>query len=499
MEEFIKESENVEKQIEQFNHLSDVEIENFFASEKVSAKQKNIFIEKASSRINKLSSKIFISVSNWAENVEAYKINYFHRIEKMTYEEFVDLICNGIYEPTILIELTKTNIYLKYLQIEKNEQKRSDLQCLDIQLKLNRTNNTDLDKAGLELIKLLQNNTKRTEQLDATLDFYLSTVIENIDSLSLESNSIKISFAIMRIQMKQHKILTMKMKEFYLHARLKELNLKDTCKNVIVTLDIGEEDSEIFGYFTIDGDIVKGGTLKIYYEYLIKLFTKANKNLNISNNKLIDVININFLNILSHELGHVVFKQNFLKIIANSEGIEWLAKTNTNKLCNYHLRNELLKDKIGIQGYRLHHNIFIDEVQADIFSFFDSNIQFTTIFKDCYPQYIIENLVSAFAKRFVFFYKLEDCLIQSPMEKFDEFYKENIENDTTSIVTVENQNVWDSLITGDKIPADVLKLIKDIADGKIKTTNLYQTITDYIKTIYISANIKQEEMSTYKF
>ena len=85
------------------------------------------------------------------------------------------------------------------------------------------------------------------------------------------------------------------------------------------------------------------------------------------------------------------------------------------------------------------------------------------------------------------------------MEKFDEFYKENIENDTTSIVTVENQNVWDSLITGDKIPADVLKLIKDIADGKIKTTNLYQTITDYIKTIYISANIKQEEMSTYKF
>ncbi len=483
MEELIlllqKASENVESYIEQFNGLSDTEIENFFVSKKVSAEVKNVFLEKAGSRINKLPAKIFIQVSNWAENVEEYKNNYFARIEKMTYEELVNLIYNGIYEPTILIELTKTDIYKKYLQLEKVEQKENNLQCCDIRLKLDMASSTDLDELGIEILKLLQNTPKRTKNLDATLNLYLNTVIENIEDLNLESNSIKVCFAIMKLQMKQHQILTMKMIEFYLNARLKELNLTDVCKNVIVTLDIGEEESKIFGHYTTDGDILKGGTLRINYEYLINLFSKPNFALN--NNELSDVINVNFLEDLSHELGHVIYKQKFSRTIKNVDVVEWFTTISTDKQCNYHYRNGSLQIKIGETEYDKQHQIFIEEVQADLFAFFNSNKQLLTNFKDCYPEYIVENIMSAYAKRIVTFYTSKDGTMLSPMEKFDIFYKDKIGEKEIPIVTKENPDIWDSLMTGDKIPEDLWNLLKDIADRKIVTTNLYQTITAYIQ------------------
>lgn len=418
-----KESENIESYIEQFNNLSDAEIANFFESKKVSKEVKSNFLEKASNRINKLPAKIFIQVSNWAENVEEYKNNYFLRIEKMTYEEFVELICDGIYEPAILIELAKTAIYYKYLQLEKKERKEPVLQCLDIQIKIDTENNTDLDRIGIEILQLLQNNPKRTENFDTILNLYLSTVIENIEALDLESNSIKVCFAIMKLQMKQHQILTMKMIEFYLYARLKELNLTSICRNIIVTLDVGEEESKEFGYYTMDGDILKGGTLRINYEYLINIFSRVNKTTNISEKQLNDVININFLEMLSHELGHAMDIQNFFKTTENLDEIEWLMTTYTNKQCNYHLRNDKLQDKIGNKEYGKYHNIFIKEVRAYLFAFFDSNKQLITNFNDCYPKYIVENTLSAYAKRIVAFYTSKDGTMLSPMEKFDVFYK----------------------------------------------------------------------------
>lgn len=55
-------------------------------------------------------------------------------------------------------------------------------------------------------------------------------------------------------------------------------------------------------------------------------------------------------------------------------------------------------------------------------------------------------------------------------------------SDEIPIVTEENPDIWDSLLTGDKIPEDLWNLLKDMANRKIVTTDLYQTLTNYIQT-----------------
>lgn len=246
----------------------------------------------------------------------------------------------------------------------------------------------------------------------------------------------------------------------------------------------------MFGHYTMDGDILKGGTLRINYEYLINIFSRVNKTIGISDKQLNDVININFLEMLSHELGHAMDMQNFFKITENLDAVDWLMTTYTNKQCNYNLRSTELQDKMGTKEYRKHHNIFITEVQADLFAFFDSNKQLITNFNNCYPKYIVENSLSAYAKRIVSFYTSEEGAMLSPMEKFDKIYQENMGSDAIPIVTEENPDVWDSLMTGDKIPEDLWNLLKRIANKEIRTTNLYEILNTYVQN---RANATYEE------
>ena len=247
------------------NDLSEEEIVALFENTNISNEIKENILIHAYERMNHLSANSFIKISIWAEDVKLYKKNYFSKIEKMTYQEFVDLIYNGIYEPEILIEIMKTDVYSRYLQQEREEPKTYDIQCFDIQGKLDSFDSMEeLDSIGLETLNIIKEN-KKTENMELMEYVYLNTLIENIDLLPLDSKSIKIGLNLMAIQMKRHQILTMKMIEFYLYYRIKELNLKSVCKNVIVTLG----SSNHFGHYTVDGEIVKGGTLRIYYEYLI--------------------------------------------------------------------------------------------------------------------------------------------------------------------------------------------------------------------------------------
>lgn len=153
----------------------------------------------------------------------------------------------------------------------------------------------------------------------------------------------------------------------------------------------------------------------------------------------------------------------------------------TNKEINYFLRNGTLLYKVGEEKYHKYHDTFIKEVQANLFSFFDTNNQILTNFKDCYPQYMLENNVMTFARRIVEFYTNEDGIMLSPMEKFDTFYLENIGEKKEPIVTAENPDIISSLMMGDKIPLDVYEFIKKIANKEIKTTNLLETLMVYLQ------------------
>lgn len=311
MEELVKALEkedcNVELYLNQISDLNDEEIITLFESKNIKEKVKDNILCYASERIKHLSTKGFIKVSNWASNVEEYKKNYFSKIEEMTYEEFVDLIYNGIYEPSILLELVKTDIYKRYLQQEKKEQKENNLQCLNIQMRLDSSINIEegLNKIGTEIMSLemwniLQNNSINNENLKYLIDNYLNTIIENINDIDLENKSIKICFSIINLQLKYHEALTNKMIEFYSHVRLKELNLKNACKNVIVTLG----KSNRFGTYTAKDEVLGMGVLKIYSEYLPKKLREYNPK---CSSKLINLnINLKSLRLLSHEFAHIL-------------------------------------------------------------------------------------------------------------------------------------------------------------------------------------------------
>lgn len=479
MEELVQiltnENCQVELYLNQIITLNDEEIVALFENENISVKVKNNVLMYASERISHLSTHNFIIVSRWAENIENYIKNYFPKIEKMPYPEFVDLIYNGIYEPEILIEIMKTDVYSRYLQQEREEPKTYDIQCFDIQGKLDSFDSMEeLDSIGLETLNIIKEN-KKTENMELMEYVYLNTLIENIDLLPLDSKSIKIGLNLMTIQMKRHQILTMKMIEFYLYYRIKELNLKSVCKNVIVTLG----SSNHFGHYTLEGEILGGGVLRIYYEYLINLFQKYNQSFCYEG--INDVININFLEFISHELKHALQMFQFKRITEKLDNTQYFETIYTNKEINYFLRNGTLLYKVGEEKYHKYHDTFIKEVQANLFSFFDTNNQILTNFKDCYPQYMLENNVMTFARRIVEFYTNEDGTMLSPMEKFDTFYLENIGEKKEPIVTAENPDIISSLMMGDKIPLDVYEFIKKIANKEIKTTNLLETLMVYLQ------------------
>lgn len=372
MEELIKlqelESSNTEEYLRIFNNLSDEEITSVFETNKLSSEIKNKLIEIASDRINKLPNSLFIEISTWETTKESYIKNYLKRIQEMSYEEFVELLFNGIYDQNIAIEIMKTNTYKQHLQKEKEEQKENNLQCLDCRARLFTSTNIleDLNKIGQKILALkmwesIESSPEKRENIEGLENAYLKSIIENRKAIDLNEKSIKCGLGIIGLHMQKQELLTPKMIEFYLYYRIKELNLESICKNVIVTLDIGEEESKMFGHYTMDGDILKGGTLRINYEYLINIFSRVNKTIGISDKQLNDVININFLEMLSHELGHAMDMQNFFKITENLDAVDWLMTTYTNKHCNYNLRSTELQDKMGTKEYRKHHNIFITE------------------------------------------------------------------------------------------------------------------------------------------
>lgn len=169
---------------------------------------------------------------------------------------------------------------------------------------------------------------------------YLDAIIENIDSIDLESDSIKVGFAIMNLQMKRHKVITDKMLEFYLHVRIKELGLKNICKNIIVTLGESTE----FGHYTLEGDIQKGGTLKIYSKYLKTKFEKFKKE---STEEVVnDVINLNYFIGLSHECAHALEMKKFKPLMEELDAIAWFKEITSNKELNYYYRNGILHNNI---------------------------------------------------------------------------------------------------------------------------------------------------------
>lgn len=186
---------------------------------------------------------------------------------------------------------------------------------------------------------------------------------------------------------------------------------------------------------------------------------------------------------LSHELKHIIDMKEYLKNTKNKENTDFINAVVTNKTVNRKIRNMHLRKIVGEENYQRHHDIFIEEARADIFSYFDTNNQLLTRFKNCYESNDIVGKVSFLAGLLVKKYTNEERIFFSPMEQFNAFYDKNIkETDRIFIALEEETDTFTSLINGEKIPIELYEFLKQIASAEIITNDLEKTIKEFIAT-----------------
>lgn len=463
----------LKENINNFNNLNDAEIKLLFDDEEVDFNIKNIIVESCYERIITLPFNIFTKALFYIENPYLFTSNYRQRIENLSFQELIILIYNADLDDTCLIEITKMEVFKKHLNYEKENKIGTKLQSFELITDLKLNNNIDgLNSIGTRIVNLLQNSPDYTNNIEMLINYYLDEIIEKNENIDLDSNVNSIGIALMNYYLKNHKQLNNKLIKFYILFRLKDLNVKDYCDQVIIT----EQDSTIFG-----GYIRYSKTLKIFSNYLVKKFDPFKLEDENANN---DFLNLKTLGMISHELGHIVKCKEFEKFQTSNPTYEKL----TNDTSLYYLyKNDLLRLFLGQEKYHEFHEKFIEETRADIFSIFDSSIQIEKYFKNSFSEIQLQNLCEYDASHIIRFYTYKndngEIVIMTPMQKFDEFFESYIPHEKNLSNQINNSisnNIMNNLLLGDQIPEYILEEIKKIASGETITTNIYREILSII-------------------
>lgn len=212
------------------------------------------------------------------------------------------------------------------------------------------------------------------------------------------------------------------------------------------------------------------------YERLINEFEDYQEKM--SEKDFNDMVNQNIFPMFSHELKHSYDKKEYLKQVKGKDIFENVVLTN--KFVNAEIREVYLKKIIGEKGYKDYHDIFISEVRADIFSYFDTNRQLLTHFKDCYNTNVVVKMVAFLVNK----YTNENGEF-SPMEEFNTFYNENTKGKELDIPVVEEEetDTFDALLNGEPIPIELYEVLKKIALLEIVTDDLEAAIKVFINVI----------------
>ena len=415
------------------------------------------------------------------ENSYLFVSNYKSRIESLSFEELISLLYNAELDGTCLVEITKMDVFSKYLKYEIENKEGTKLQSFQLlsQLYINNGDFEKLDLIGKKIINLLQGSINYSNDLEYLIEYYLNEIIENNEDISLESNINSVGIALMNYSFKNHQLLSNKLITFHILYRLKDLKVQDLCKRVVIS----NEKSSIFGYYQASDDV-----LKIYSSYLSGRFEPILKENNYTDrNAIHDFLNLYLLKFISHELGHVVIHK---EVDAFQKNFTSYDQLQSNIAVYYWYKNGSLRLLLGDEKYQKFHDRFIEENRCDIFSIFDSSIQIDKYFKNSFSTRMLQGLCSNNADEILRFYKDKngnnEIVIKTPMQKFDEFFSSFLPKQEKEIhLTFDNMptNIMNSLMLGGEIPQNVLQEISKIANGEIITTNLYSELLKIINNI----------------
>lgn len=485
----------LKQNIDKFNDLDTSNIELLFNDAEISFEFKQIITEFCYKRINNLPFNTFLKTIFYIEDPQIFINCYGNRIDNLSYTEISELIYSSHLDVDCLEQITKLESFNRYLKWEKEKRMGTKLQSfmLGLKIELNSDNKEELSVIGDEIRNLIEQYPMYSEDVEYLLNNYLCYISQDYYNIGL-GDLIDINIiSIMKYYLKNHQILNNDTLKCYILFHLKELNLQNYCKNIIVD----DSDSNIFGYYQ---ESTK--ELRIYSKYLSKRYSPILKEYNIVDEKSInDFLNLNMLIYISHELGHVVRgrktekfqkdKKNYLDIKDDCELYYWF-------------KNGILHFFAGNDGYHQLHDEFIEEMRADIFSILDSNKVINRYFKDAFPQNLLENNCQWNAHKIISFYIEKDensVSISTPMKKFDKMFaticpKE--ENKSLSNVLEENASpseIINNLLLGDNVPYYLLKHLFKINNGQIITANIYDEL---LNIIYQKQGETVEENKTKK-
>jgi len=487
--ENLKQNNNVEflkTNLNAFNALSDNDINLLLEDENISHDFKTIIVELCYNRINQLSFNIFINAIAYISNPDIFITNHGNKISKMNYEEIVSLIYDAYCEPECLLAMIKTEIFDFHLKNEKNNKTETKLQSFLISSKIYLVNENinELEKIGKEIETLIFEcgNDKYSQDIEDVIDSYLSKTINNIDKVDVDNPIIKSCVSMINYNNKCHRLMNQKMIKFYILYRIKDLNLSPHCREIIIT---EVDNPEIFGDFQNST-----GTLRIFHNYLETRFRPLiEQNDFTDEDALMDLLNITFFQMISHELSHVIDEKRINEYRENNNQEPFIEKVKKVDFLNYWYRNGILKLFSG-DNYRQNHGKLIEENRADLFSFIDSSIQLNQNFSAGFTEILLQNFSRNNATRIINFYTEQTKTgtnIVTPMQKFDIFFQQLLPNEKdflfSNITTdVENneQAIINNLLMGNVIPNNVLEGILKIANGQRITTDLYSDLQSII-------------------
>ncbi len=457
--------------INDFNELSDNEIKSLFDDDEIDFNWKRAIAEFCDKRIIQLPFNIFASVLFYLENPYLFASNYKNRINTLSFEELVSLIYDVNLDADCLVEITKMEVFKKYLKEEKEHHLGTKLQSFVIlkELYLNNYDIKQLNSIGIKIINLLEISQNYTEDIRILIDAYMEKIIEKDQEINFDSDINAIGIKMMNYYYKNHKKLSNKLMEFYIRFRLKDLNLQNCCQRIIISKDNEDNEDTCGRYHELTG------TLEIFSNYLTKRLREIFNRLNFNNEHMInDFINLSELEILSHELGHIVRYKEWKEFETKEETLK------DNKSLYYWYKDHLLHLLLGDKKYYQLHENFIEENRADLFSIFDSSIQINKYFKDSFSKKQLQNLCKKDAGDIIKLYtkhnESSESTIITPMQKFDEFFSIYFPIEEKYLIRQDenSNNIMNNLLLGDEIPKYVLTEFTKIASGETITDDLYK-------------------------
>lgn len=448
----------VKENIGKFVFLKDEDLLSIFKNKEIKDEYKTFVVETCFDRINHLPNNIFIKVVQYLENENLIE-HYIDKIEILTKEEIFELINTDYIIPQFVIEITKTNNFGKLLEEEKLE--KTDTRCLNLIHERDLFLDESIDnlrKQGKEILETFKIN--KNEYI---INVYLDYIIYSIKNISNDDDIIKYSLEMLKEQIKNHKLLSENMLEFYALYRVKELNLEEYIDNVYVT---HQDVTNSIAYYT-----KKEKCIRIFYERFIKMY-KQEQEYGIPEGDLTDIINQNLIQVIAHELKHVIDEKRINQLIKNSNENAPFLKQEL-----YRLFLRIMNDD---HIYRNNHDCFLSENRADMFSYIDFAIQTNKIFRDTFKGEILEKISSYNALGIIEMYtEITDKgrKVVSPVRKFYDFFQQQTKNKyPQKKIKNDSSNLLANLLEGDNIPLEIIVEINKIATGERKTTNLYQEI-----------------------